>query len=467
MAIPTVSKRLEIGAALGLGLVMRLAFITNAARIAGDTLLYGDIAKNWMQAGVYGFSRTDAGAVIPTLIRLPGYPMFLAACFRVFGPDRYTQVMVVQCLIDLMTCVLVADLARRIFGNRGGMLVLWLSALCPFTANYVAAPLTETLTLFCIAAAFYGLERWRSAGAGWNWSLVLITLSLAYSILLRPEQGLLAAAVVPAMLWIVAPSFRVRSFSALCPVLVAAICILLPLAPWTIRNWKTFHVFEPLAPRYATDPGEAVPRGFQRWYKTWAIDFSSTENVYWNWDADAVNIDDVPSRAFDTDDQYDRTDKLLESYNRDNNATPELDRGFESLAEERIAADPIRYYIALPSARLADMLFRPRTEMMEVGLHWWQWRPHPGRTALVLLYALLNLTYCLLGLYGLWRWRRSGWGGAQVIALSTAAFVILRCGMLLTLDNSEPRYTLEFFPLLQLWAGAMCRLPVVSRSNEA
>jgi hypothetical protein len=35
------------------------------------------------------------------------------------------------------------------------------------------------------------------------------------------------------------------------------------------------------------------------------------------------------------------------------------------------------------------------------------------------------------------------------------AFVVLRCGMLLTLDNSEPRYTLEFFPLLQVWAGAL------------
>jgi hypothetical protein len=34
------------------------------------------------------------------------------------------------------------------------------------------------------------------------------------------------------------------------------------------------------------------------------------------------------------------------------------------------------------------------------------------------------------------------------------AFVLLRCALLLTLDNSEPRYTLEFFPLLVLWASA-------------
>jgi hypothetical protein len=37
------------------------------------------------------------------------------------------------------------------------------------------------------------------------------------------------------------------------------------------------------------------------------------------------------------------------------------------------------------------------------------------------------------------------------------AFVLLRCALLLTLDNSEPRYTLEFFPLLVLWSSAVLR----------
>jgi hypothetical protein len=36
-----------------------------------------------------------------------------------------------------------------------------------------------------------------------------------------------------------------------------------------------------------------------------------------------------------------------------------------------------------------------------------------------------------------------------------AASLILRCALLLTLDNAEPRYTLEFFPVLLAWAGAL------------
>lgn len=440
----------SIGAALGFGVALRLIFITNAARIAGDTLLYGDIAKNWMQFGVYGFARTETGA-IPTLIRLPGYPIFLAVCFKVFGPDRYTQVMLLQGLIDLGTCLLVSGLAARIFGSRARMITLWMAALCPFTANYVAAPLTETLTLFCIAGAFYGFERWRTAGASWNRWLWIIAAALAYSILLRPEQGLLAAAVVPAMLWITLGGRRLQLAASL-PVVAMAVCVVLPLVPWTIRNWETFHVVQPLAPRYATDPGELVPRGFQRWFKTWAIEFASTEDVYWNWDSDAIDIADIPSRAFDNEDQYNRAAELLSVYNKDNNATPELDHGFEVLAEERIAADPIRYYVALPVARLINMLLRPRTEMLEVGLHWWQWSKHPVKTTLAAAYAFLNLTYFILGVVGLWRWKRKGW---DALASSMIIFVLLRCALLLTLDNSEQRYTLEFFPVLFVWAGAL------------
>jgi hypothetical protein len=440
----------QIATALALGLALRLMFVVHTPRIAGDTLIYGDIAKNWMQHGVYGFSQTASGPV-PTLIRLPGYPMFLALCFAVFGADHYRAVMVVQCLIDLATCLLVADLARRLFGRRAGMVVLWLAALCPFTANYVAAPLTETLSLLCIAVAFWGMERWRSAGLGWNRWLWVIAAALAYAVLLRPEQGLLAAAVIPAMLWM---ELRARKdgLSAAVPVLVAAVCVVLPLVPWTVRNWRTFHVFEPLAPRYANDPGEEVPRGFQRWYKSWGIDFASTEDVYWNWDSAPIDIADIPTRAFDTEEQYSRTAALLTKYNPQTTATPELDSGFEALAQERIADDPLRYYVALPVARLMNMLLRPRTEMMEIDLEWWRWK-HPGKTLFAAAYGLLNLVYLALGASGLWRWRREGWDAP--LAWAMIAFVVLRCGMLLTLDNSEPRYTLEFFPLLQVWAGAL------------
>lgn len=443
--------------ALAVGLALRLWFVTHTARVDGDTLLYGNIARNWMQHGVYSF--TSTGAPLPTLIRLPGYPLFLMICFRLFGVEHYTAVMYVQCAIDLCTCLLIAGLAKRLFGQRAAMAALWLSALCPFMATYTAAPLTEVLTLFTIALTFYGLERWRSAGLRFNRWLWVTAVAMAYSILLRPEEGLLAAAVIPAMIWMTWPKTdRIRPVvKAALPVVLAGVCVVLPLAPWAVRNWRTFHVFQPLAPRYATDPGESVPLGFQRWYRTWAIDFASTEEVYWNYDSAPVEIGDLPARAFDSDDQYARTESILNEYNRDYNATPALDARFEALAEERIHNDPIRYYLALPIARLLDMVFRPRAEMLEIPLEWWRWRGRPEMTLLAVELAALNLAYFVLGGIGLWRWRRSGWGPHRALAWSMVGFVVLRSLLLLTLDNSEPRYTLEFFPLLIVWGSFVFR----------
>ena len=437
--------------ALAAGVALRIWFIAHAARVDGDTLLYGNIARNWMQHGVYSFS-SSLDTPVPTLIRLPGYPLFLMLCFRVFGVEHYTTVMYVQCVIDLGTCLLIAALAGRLFGRRAAMAALWLSALCPFMAAYVAAPLTEVLTLACLVLAFYGLERWRVAGFGFNRWLWVTVIAMAYSVLLRPEQGLLAVAVVAAMVWMSRSSRRV-----LLPVAVAALCVVLPLVPWTVRNWRTFHVVQPLAPRYATDPGEFVSLGFQRWYRTWAVDFASTEEVYWNYDSAPIWIGDLPARAFDYPEQYDQTNAALAEYNRTYNATPALDARFESLAEERIHDDPVRYYVALPFARMLNMAFRPRAEMLEVPLEWWRWSQHPQTTVIAAELVALNLGYFLLGGFGLWRWRRSGWGVHGALCCAMVGYVVLRCALLLTLDNSEPRYTLEFFPLLVVWGSFLFR----------
>jgi 4-amino-4-deoxy-L-arabinose transferase-like glycosyltransferase len=452
---PKRSLGLALGCALALiaGLALRLWFVAHVARIAGDTLLYGDIARNLLTHGVYGFT-VEGSMPRPTLIRVPGYPLFLAACFRVFGVEHYQPVLYVQVLVDLLTCLLVSKLAGRLFGRRASMAALWLAALCPFTAMYVATPLTETLSLFCMAVVFYAVERWRGAGMGGNRWLWLAGAGLAYAVLLRPEQGLLAAAVVPAIGWM---AWRAEGRLAhprarvLRTVLAVSLCVILPLVPWTLRNWRTFHLVQPLAPKLAIDPGELDPSGFNRWYRTWGIDFASTEEVYWNYDSDVIEMKDLPARAFDSPEQYARTAALISDYDQTMRETPSSDARFASLARERVAANPVRYYLALPVARLLNMLLRPRLEMLEIPLEWWRWSAHRAQTAFAWAWGALNLGYLVLAGVGLAAWRRRGW---DPLAWSMIAFVGLRCALLLTLDNSEPRYTLELFPVLFLWGAA-------------
>lgn len=435
--------------ALALGLALRVWFIIHAPRITNDSLLYGNIARNWMVHGVYSFAGPN-GVVRPTLIRLPGYPLFLASCFRLFGLGNYTAILYLQAAVDLGSCLLASALSGRLFGARARLITLWLGAVCPFTAAYAAAALTETITLFAIILAFYGFDRWRSAGAAFNRWLWPFALALAYSLLLRPEQGLLAAAMLPAMLHVAWRSSR-SPLRTLLPTLTAALIVLLPLLPWTIRNERTFHIFQPLAPRQAIDPGETPPLGFQRWFRTWAVDYAATEDVYWNYDGAPIELADLPARAFGIPSQQAATTELLTEYNQTANPTPEFDARFNALAEARIAAAPARYYLALPLARMMNMLLRPRTETMPNRLEWWRFHEHPGESVFAVFYILLDAVYLVLAAWGAILWRRTRVHKPLLYAM--LAFIALRCALLLTMDNSEPRYTLEFFPILFILAA--------------
>lgn len=440
--------------ALAAGLALRLWLIHNYAQIQEDSLIYGDIAKNWLLHGIYGITRNQA--IQPTLIRLPGYPLYLAICFRLFGLEHYNAVLYTEAVTDLGTCLLVGLLVRNLLGPRLGVLALWIAALCPFTATYTLSPLTEVPSIFCLALALYALERWHDRPTV-NLHFWLLVFALSYSILLRPDGGLVAAAFGPAMAWFAWKRLGTRP--AFLRMVLFTFLVLLPLLPWTCRNWRVFHLVEPLAPKSATDPGEFVPNGFNRWFRTWGIDYASNEEVYWNADSDSIDIQNLPTRAFDNRQQYDETAALLDDYNRHNTVTPELDARFAAIAQQRIAHSHFRYYVLLPLARLTNMWLRPRTEILPVSTRWWEYSEHNQETELALAYGALNFLYLLLAAIGAWRlYRRiSSSAGAfswMPLYLAMLAFVLLRCLLLLTLDNSEPRYTLECYPIVFAFAAA-------------
>lgn len=430
--------------ALLAGAVLRLWFIHAFPEVQGDPLVYGGIAKNWMLHGVYG--TTTSGTLAPTLIRLPGYPLFLVLCFRLFGMEHYHAVMYAQTVIDLGTCLLIAAFVRRIWSRRAAWWALWMAVLCPFTANYAATPLTETLELFSIALSLYALARFLEQPSK-LWA-ALLAFGWSYAALLRPDGALLAVVLFPAMIWY----GRKRWGTARMARYAVAVGVLsvVPFVPWTIRNWRTFHVFQPLAPRYATDPGEDTDPGMQRWTKTVCVDLTCTWEVYWNFDSDVIDPGKLPSRAFDTPAERTKTLALLADYNQTTSLTPALDDRFGQLAAERITRNPLRYYVTLPLARVVDMWLRPRTEMLWIELRWWQYSKHYAETRFAIAYAALNLLYLVLGFLGL---RKN-----PPLAAAMVLFILLRCALLATIEAPEPRYTLECFPMiLALGAIALSR----------
>ncbi len=463
-------RRFFLGITLA-GLVLRLLFFVYFPSVTDDSRIYADLATNLLQHGVYG--QTQGLQIVPTDARLPGYPIFLAKIFFVFGGGNFKAVLLSHIFLDLGTCLIIADLARRMVSAQAAKIAFALAALCPFLANYASAVLTETMEIFftalaldCAAAA---LARMEEGTTGVNRLWAAAGMAIAACILLRPDGGIVLAAVA---LYLVATSaakavlgkkpviaavnrrtsqnlFRRR----LAAVVVVSVFALAPLAPWARRNFGTLNHWQPQAPRYANESDELVPRGFIRWVKTWIVDYASVEEIYWNVPGDKIDAEKLPARAFDSPAERNATLTLIEDYNQSSQQsqqmTPQLDARFAEIAAERIHARPARYYVELPLLRAVDMWLRPRTEILPPDVRWWEFNDDGKYMALAVGFGLLNLGYVLAALCGLVR-RPSGvrWIGLLV------SFLLLRSALLLVLENPEPRYTLECFPAVIVLAAA-------------
>jgi 4-amino-4-deoxy-L-arabinose transferase-like glycosyltransferase len=446
-------------AAILVGLALRLLFVLHFPAVVDDSRLYADIAINWLQYGMYGI--TDSGHVMPTLSRLPGYPAFLAAIFAVFGWSNFRAVLLVQVAFDLATCFVTADLARRVFSERVAKAAFMLAALCPFLANYSAAALTETLEVFFTALALdfavCGLAPIKDDGRpGSNLPWWGCGFSIGACILLRPDGGILLATVAGYLLYLLLRALFGKKSSASISLVrivragtILAISALVPLIPWTLRNLHTLHRFEPLAPRYANDSDEPLMPGFNRWTKTWIAEYVSVQEIYWNVPGDAIDVTRLPRRAFDSEAQRQETAQLFAAYNSDHDVPLELDARFAALAKARIHAAPLRYYVWLPVERIADMWLRPRTELLPSDPRWWEFNDEHGWLAISIIFGMVNLVYVAAAIVGFLRARIFPAAGLL------SFFLLLRSLFLGTLENPEPRYTLECYPVVIVLATVL------------
>jgi hypothetical protein len=198
------------------------------------------------------------------------------------------------------------------------------------------------------------------------------------------------------------------------------------LAPWTVRNWRQFHLFQPLSPTHGEMPGEYVQYGYFAWLRTWVDDRKYTDPMLWSMDETEVDIDELPATAFDSAEEKERVSRLFDQYNdppdeddseqtdqtqaaltptptpaelsgkappaavvqkpspetaakeetdqednpepdepvqeRPPEMTPPLDAAFGQIARERIARAPLRYYLWLPLKRARSLWFGPHAD---------------------------------------------------------------------------------------------------------
>jgi 4-amino-4-deoxy-L-arabinose transferase-like glycosyltransferase len=239
--------------------------------------------------------------------------------------------------------------------------------------------------------------------------------------------------------------------------LAMALGLLGPLIPWGARNLVTLNEPQFLAPANSNLPGELVPYGFMEWERTWLYRMKDCYVVPWKLNGEAIDVETIPARAFDTPEEKQRVAMILTRYNDELTLTKEEDNAFGQLARERTSRHPLRTYLTLPALRALTMWFSPRIELLPVSgavfpfRQAWEEDKIDQMATMGLL--VLNLSFVGLGIWGavkVWRIQRE----MQVAVLMLAAFVVVRTAFLTTLETPEPRYVLECFPALMALGAA-------------
>jgi 4-amino-4-deoxy-L-arabinose transferase-like glycosyltransferase len=213
-------------AVLAFALAARLAVVWLSPR----TILWAD-GRDLEALG--RFLVTHHGYSMDT-VRPPGYPMFIAAVYALFGTNL-VALRVVESIVATVFVGLVAAVGTSLFGPVAGLISAALAALEPILVLLPATQYSENVLLLLLGLAFAAsFAAWRRGG-WWRWAATGALFGLA--ILTRPN----VTALLPGFVVGFALVHRRERRSWVSPLLAAAAAAVLVVSPWIVRNHRVHH----------------------------------------------------------------------------------------------------------------------------------------------------------------------------------------------------------------------------------
>ena len=149
-------------------------FVESTHLITEDQMGYIQLAQQFPDSGFLGVSSG----------RMPGYPLFMASIYTLFGEELW-NVISIQILLDSASCVAIALMAKSLFGKgfwiAGGLSVINLNMII-----LSATLLTDTLFLFLFTLFLFSLLQYLQNERTWWLALLVLFISLAT--LVRPSS---------------------------------------------------------------------------------------------------------------------------------------------------------------------------------------------------------------------------------------------------------------------------------------
>jgi 4-amino-4-deoxy-L-arabinose transferase-like glycosyltransferase len=192
---------------------------------------------------VQGSGYVNAGGAA-TAWRPPGYPMFLAAIYKIVGVDLL-RVTLVQALVGALTVLLLIALAALLLDWSRALVAGVIAAIYPGFVWLPRLLLSENLSLFLLLLSLVVIVLFfKTSRILW---MILFGVLCGLNTLVRGTNLFLPMAVVFGLIFI---RWRSRSLNwnqLVAPLLVLVIALVLTLLPWTIRNYQVFHQWIPIA----------------------------------------------------------------------------------------------------------------------------------------------------------------------------------------------------------------------------
>jgi 4-amino-4-deoxy-L-arabinose transferase-like glycosyltransferase len=229
---------LALAAIALVGLAVRLYYALHVRgdhRFGGDALEFHFLAQTLSDTGSYlqPFQWVIDHNRIPTAEKPPLYPAYLAA-FVKLGLTSFKWNMVASCLLGTGTVAAIGFLAKRVAGNRAGLIAAALAAAYPMLIALDGSVRSESLYALLVALALLAAYRLKDSPTPLRAALLGVAIGLAA--LTRGEAiALVLLLGIPAV-WLATAERRpgLRLYAA-----VLAGCALL-VAPWLARNWIAF-----------------------------------------------------------------------------------------------------------------------------------------------------------------------------------------------------------------------------------
>ncbi len=242
-----VAQRTQTLLILLLTLLPRLAVLCGIAAKYPATPLFsrglemGLLARSLVQghglSSPFGFPAAQIPTG-PTAFIAPGYPLLIAAVFRIFGTYSFTSELVIialQIALNLLTIALILHLARTVFNSQVAILagLLW---ACSPPLIFMPTIFWDTSLATALITGLLALAlriRRTPTPAAW----LFLGAYCAVAALITPALLLVLLAVTLWLAWHTRPGSNA---------LLAALAFAVVFAPWPLRNARVFHAFIPL-----------------------------------------------------------------------------------------------------------------------------------------------------------------------------------------------------------------------------